>query len=56
MWKMGSKNIFVIIGINGARIKRKGETTPVFEYPRQAEVYIDKYLGGSKYVKIHKVK
>jgi len=54
--KMVNKNIFVIIDSDGFRIKRKGVITPAFEYVRQAEVYIDKYLGGSKYIKIKKVK
>ena len=48
--------MFVIINSTGKRIKKNGVTTPVFEYPIQAQNYIEKHLGNSRYAKIHKVK
>ena len=46
---------YVLVDKNKKRIRKDGELTPFFPYAVQAEKYIDNYLGGSKYVDIHKV-
>jgi len=47
--------VFVITNSTGKRIKKEGKTTPAFDYAIQAQRYIDKKLGGSKYAQIKKV-
>jgi len=39
----------------GARVRVKDRLTPFFDYPIQAEKYIDKMLGGSPYATIREV-
>ena len=47
---------FVIVDSQYKRVRKKnGQPIEPFEYPKQAEVYIDKYLGGSPYLKIHSI-
>jgi len=46
---------YVIINSSGKRIRRNGILTPVFEYPIQAQKYINKKLGGSPSSKIIKI-
>lgn len=52
MGKTNKERIFVIIKPDGKRVP----LSPAFEYPKQAEKYIDNKLGGSPYLKIHRVK
>jgi len=47
---------FVLTDSNYKRIKVNGELSPCFEYPAQCDRFISNILGGSKYVKIVKVK
>lgn len=47
--------VYVILNSTGKRIKKNGKTTPAFEFPKQAERYIDNHLGGSPNAKIKKV-
>ena len=35
---------------NNKRVRKNGVLTPAMEYPEQARKWIDKHLGGSKYV------
>jgi len=47
--------VYVIADSTKNRIRINGELTPTFEYPTQAERYIEKYLPGSFSAHAHRI-
>lgn len=47
--------MYILINSSGKRLSINGQYTPVFDYPVQAETYINRILGGSPSIKIHKI-
>lgn len=45
--------VYIIVYI---RNYHRVPNTPEFEYPKQALVFIEKYLGNSKYMTIYRVR
>ena len=54
--KSKCKYKYIIVDSDYKRVKKNGEYIQPFDYPIQADKYIDKYLGGSKYLKPHRIK